>query len=46
MNDDIGNNTNNTDDYQIPNIDNSQELTINTSDKDEHLQSNVFVTCH
>ena len=43
MNDDIGNNTNNTNDYQIPNIDNSQELTVNTSDKDENLQSNVLV---
>ena len=43
MNDDIGNNTNNTNDYQIPNIDNSQELTVNTSDKDENLQSNFLV---
>ena len=43
MNDDIGNNTNNTNDYQIPNIDNSQELTVNTSDKDENLQSNVLM---
>ena len=43
MNNDIGNNTNNTNDYQIPNIDNSQELTVNTSDKDENLQSNVLV---
>ena len=43
MNDDIGNNTNNTNDYQIPNIDNSQELTVNTSDKDKNLQSNVLM---
>ena len=43
MNDDIGNNTNNTNDYQIPNIDNSQELSVNTSDKDENLQSNFLV---
>ena len=43
MNDDIGNNTNNTNDYQIPNIDNSQELTVNTLDKDENLQSNVLM---
>ena len=37
MNDDINNNntTNNTNDYQITNIDNSLELTINTSDSDE-----------
>ena len=43
MNNDIGNNTNNTNDYQIPNIDNSQELSVNTSDKDENLQSNFLV---
>ena len=43
MNDDIANNTNNTNDYQIRNIDNSQELTVNTSDKDENLQSNFLV---
>ena len=43
MNNDIGNNTNNTNNYQIPNIDNSQELTVNTSDKDENSQSNFLV---
>ena len=43
MNNDIANNANNTNDYQIPNIDNSQELTVNTSDKDENLQSNVLM---
>ena len=43
MNNDIANNANNTNDYQIPNIDNSQELTVNTSDKDENLQSNFLV---
>ena len=35
MNDDIDNNTNNTNGDQIANIDNSQELTINTSDNDD-----------
>ena len=35
MNDDIDNNNNNTKDDQITNIDNSQELTINTSDNDD-----------
>ena len=34
MNDDIDNNTN-TNNEQITNIDNSQELTTNTSDHDE-----------
>ena len=43
MNNDIANNANNTNDYKIPNIDNSQELTVNTSDKDENLQSNFLV---
>ena len=35
MNDGINNNTNNTNDDQITNIDNSQELTIDTSDNNE-----------
>ena len=35
MNDDIGNNTNNTNDDQITNKDNSQKLNINTSDNSE-----------
>ena len=35
MNDDIDNNTNNTNENQITNIDNSQELFINTSDNDK-----------
>ena len=35
MNDGIDNNTNNSNNYQFTNIDNSQELTINTPDKDE-----------
>ena len=35
MNDDIDNNTNNINDNQITNIDSSQELTLNTLDKDE-----------
>ena len=41
-NDDIGHNTNNTNDYQITNIGNSQELTINTSDKDEKFTEQCF----
>ena len=36
MNDDIDDNTNNTNDDQIKSIDNSQNLTINTSDNDEN----------
>ena len=35
MNDDIDNNTNKTIDEQITNIENSQKLTIKTSDNDE-----------
>ena len=35
MDDDIGNNTNNTNDDQITNKDNSQKLNINTSDNSE-----------
>ena len=35
MNDGINNNTNNTNDDQITNIDNSQELAIDTSDNNE-----------
>ena len=36
MNDDIDNNTNNTNNDQITSIDNSQKRTINTSDNDEN----------
>ena len=35
MNDDIDNNTNKTIDEQITNIENSQKLTVKTSDNDE-----------
>ena len=43
MIDDIGNNTNNTNDEQIKNIDNSPRLTINTSDNDKKSTNNVLV---
>ena len=35
LNEDVHNNTNNTNDDQITNIDNSHELTINNDDNDE-----------
>ena len=35
LNEDVHNNTNNTSDDQITNIDNSHELTLNNNDNDE-----------